>query len=602
MPLEQRILEYQMRSRYLFRKVLLFVVLLSTVMSAQKLEYERHEPLEYTRRELYVQQPPGSATGVKVNAPPPVASGGWTAPKGIPDPPVAVFPSRSLPSQPANWPSAQATGSYFINNTGTCSDAQTYGYPANPRCTWPSGNLTLAAGSWIYAVGGGADYTLTSNRVYTVNGTEESPVVIYGEDLPVLFASAAADRTLDLTAQYLIIDGIDFPGIRVGSATNTANDYILIRNSVFRDMEQNALGFGHSSTGTPSFYNEYIVYYNLLIHDIGPMSTGLELDRIGITMGRGTSYQWAVDNTIYNIGGGDCIRTGTNPPNNEPTAHLYIGRNLCHDTEENFLDVKVSNYVVASENTAYNFIVNAASAAGEAMVVHYGATHLSFIFNNIHDARNGWVGTEQSDVIFIGNRFWNIGPYASEGAEPNYTTSTSSAFAAIHNGGTSGECYYVNNTFFNNGIHYRNEGANACTGQNNIFGKVRTSTGHALEFEQSGGHTTAVETYGLFDTSSPGAAVQIGDTGATRYATSTAWRTAQSTKCASCIDGLPVFVSEVTPDFNLQTTSGAKDVGSATTTAYELHATWFGVPIVYDAAGFSRPQNSLWDIGAYEFR
>ena len=71
-------------------------------------------------------------------------------------------------------------------------------------------------------------------------------------------------------------------------------------------------------------------------------------------------------------------------------------------------------------------------------------------------------------------------------------------------------------------------------------------------------------------------------------------------QCAHCIDSDPLFVDTNSDNYQLQSNSPAIDADSLS----DVYATFnnlYGVSINYDIAGIARPQNSLWDIGAYEY-
>jgi hypothetical protein len=419
--------------------------------------------------------------------------------------------------------------------------------------------------------------------------------------------SGAREITFTNGSRHGIVQGFSFGNVTMRRATNADVDFFLIRGNTFNDRRGTPLSFAHGVAGA-TFRTEYITYYANTIHDIGPLGTGAEQDRIAIVISTGARYHWVVDNVMYDIAG-DCVRTGTNPvdadpahPGNEPWAeHIYIGRNVCHDTEENFLDIKVSRYVVVSQNEAFAF-ADTAGSAGEAMVAHYGATHIAFLFNFIHSSRNGFVGTDQKNILWIGNIFWNIGPYPGEAGEPDYRK-LGTPFNAIHLSATSDSpCYIVFNTFAFNGRHLNNEDGSDCVVAGNIFGSTRTASGAAIAFEQSAGHAGHTSEDNIFDSSSPGAVVQITST---RYPSVSAYTAANAGKCSGCLFQAPRFVNagrstQVADDFRLQPDAPSVGGGAASLAAFSLYESWFGVPIQVDFNDNDRPENAPWDFGAHQ--
>lgn len=149
----------------------------------------------------------------------------WVPPIGIPAPEFGI--NEQAPSQPAEWPVAANTNSYYIDNTHpqATDTANTYGYPNKPRMTIPM-ILTLSAGTLV-EIHGGPYLATTSAYAWQIRSsattppTAEAPAFIRGFDGVVWGASQEAVNaktpvriecggTQGQGMAYTIIEGIHF--------------------------------------------------------------------------------------------------------------------------------------------------------------------------------------------------------------------------------------------------------------------------------------------------------------------------------------------------------------------------------------------------------
>jgi hypothetical protein len=71
-------------------------------------------------------------------------------------------------------------------------------------------------------------------------------------------------------------------------------------------------------------------------------------------------------------------------------------------------------------------------------------------------------------------------------------------------------------------------------------------------------------------------------------------------KCLNCLEGNPLFVDPANNKFPLTSTSPAIDKGIVSS-VYATFQSRYGIDLAKDISLTPRPQNGVWDIGAYEF-
>jgi len=210
----------------------------------------------------------------------------WTPPIGIPDCAWgALHPiTEPRPAQPAAWPSAEAAGYYYIDNTDTANATDTvnpYGYPNRPRLTIPE--TTYSAGSYVEIHGG--PYVRRSadeEQDFVFSGTEANPCWIVAHDLT---NKPELQGGFEVSGTYAIFDGILFkhdadagvakgPGIHVGGDLEAGTSYICFRNC---EADGDAIELSGSAsscfniTGSAGDETHHIVFYNCSVHDYGDM-------------------------------------------------------------------------------------------------------------------------------------------------------------------------------------------------------------------------------------------------------------------------------------------------------------------------------------------
>src|SRR3990172_7902627 len=309
----------------------------------------------------------------------------WAAPAwaaytpvlGIPAPPIDT--DVVTPSRPGNWPTTEATGFYYIDNThGSATDtANTYGYPNRPRLTIPT---TFAAGSYVEWHGG--PYTGTTLTI-TVNGTAESPVWITG-----LAAATDPDirRMLVIAGQHARIEYLDSYSNTARFTIGNGADYILVRHSKFHSDGTTRTGGCFNVSGTSTNFATNNVAYNNEIYEYGDDSPSSTTDSQGVRINTFVDGLWLIDNHVHN-NGADAVILGqaTYPQTNRP-RNIYIGRNHFHDDRENAIDIKGASDIIISQNTMHGYGATATSNGEVIRVNDEGwQNNVAIIFNTIYD-------------------------------------------------------------------------------------------------------------------------------------------------------------------------------------------------------------------------
>ena len=513
---------------------------------------------------------------------------GWAfyMPTGIPQ--AWIAPDIPAPSAPSPW-TTQQTGFYYVDNSVTCSDANTYGWPATPRCKFPT---SLAAGSYVEIHGG--PYNWTSTAYIRSYGTASKPVWIIGA------AGNSIMMGLVLHGTYMYVDGLIISGdkgISIRPYSSVQTDHIMVRNTTITGSGSLAIGttgiYAEGGSATP--FVGMIAYKNTISY-MGDSEASVENDRHALATGSYISDVWFLDNlTHHNGGDGVQFSHGGIAAN-----HFYYGRNTSHDERENCVDVKIADDVVISDNICYG-IEHSSSSPGEGMVVHYNPDRISFINNIVHDCDHGIVSTGSNVLSITGNLIYNINEYSGE--EHSDISSYRTGSAIMLNG--TRNVFVSNNTIYNSVLGVLVEAPSdtivpyfEITGNiisNLKIGDYTSLPSHSVIIKGDAESVTAsVIEHNLFYSPFD---VYVG---ATHY---TSLATLQSiSKCddgIGCIDADPQFLNAPN-NFSLQNSSPAKDAGYLSdvyTTFQELYS----IDINKDIAGTVRPQNTFWDIGAYEF-
>jgi len=594
----------------------------------------------------------------------------FSPPVGIPDPsdyfgvfdPIdAIVPDSS--TMCSSWPSAQDSSCYYIDNSVSCTDSlNTYGYPANPRCTIPI-NPTLIAGDYMEIQGGGAAYT-GSFRPRGV-GTAASPIWIVGKNTAVLDINIDIGYNNTAEAAYMVFDSVNISkatasgngiSIRPRYDNNTVH-HIVIRNANIVGSTVNALDGGAISVGADEATQSTrpvtdIVLYNLNIYNWGNPTDPNE--ECGVYPDSHLTRLWVLDSDIHDnaedglAGSHSGERTST---------YYYIGRNNIYDNVTNAIDIKgYGTGVIISENDMYGHHAGAYSSGdGESIVIHYSGDStgnsywnnfpedVSVLFNTIHDSDRGVVTSDAQDVRIIGNVFYGINHLPAGAFNP----ATAYAHSAINVRGIKGDVWIVNNTIYDSdggiltpenpavynagSLYYKaysvsyNSETYVCIDDNagagitgiapsnatywkpvrvQILGNIITERTEELgrdifiQYSTFGDNSVDMD-YNLTYESTWGECIGYGSS----TIIDLAGLQSASDHCDNCKNTDPLLVNPTT-DFSIASSSPAKDASLeelASSSAYDDFLDTFSINIQVDKASASRPLSTLWDIGAYEY-
>ncbi len=548
----------------------------------------------------------------------------YTPPIGIPDPGAAVYGwgathpiDSTAPNQPGAWPESEVAGYYYIDNTdaNATDSSNTYGYPNKPRATIPE--ITYAAGSYVEVHGG--PYTDTY-IVLQFSGTADSPVWFRGTPgaMPIISGNVFISDS-----SFAILENLDFDG-GSGSCIRMAAlniNHIAIRNSKFRNRvypNQNtaAIGITPNLGGTI----KDIIVYQSEFYGLGDWQTTVDQDFHGINpnlWGRdATTTQfniWILNNNFYNLSGnGVQVNAGNWDYSHQYLHHVYIGKNVSHDSRQSAFGIKQSTDVIISQNTTYSNKDHGVQE-GTGIVYQYAPDNLWIIFNKISDSDHGIrqsanntpvAGDENHDVnhkaYIIGNKIFNIHPDPLS----SYTTPTHgfrpgqgiSLWKAIM------QRYIIDNTIYDShgGINIKEYGPVTLSG--NIISDI-----YYLDYHISNLDATAVTTldYNLFfdgpiDPDNQQTTSRFRWAGQ-NYTTLTDFQTATG-QCNNCWVVDPQFIDPANNNFNLKPTSPAKGKG-VRNAVYDTFLARYGISIAYDIDGIPRPASGTgWDLGAFQSR
>lgn len=508
-------------------------------------------------------------------------SAAWTPIVGIPEPSFGI--NEVAPAVPDPW-TADTTGFYYVAAGGTNSGN---GYPANPRGTIPSG---VPAGS-VIELHGALSF---ANATKTFTGTAESPIFLRG----------AAESTLSIkmevsaTSAYLIIENLNMTPTTNGSGLVIlgGSHHIAVRNSDIAGLSGSTITYGGIAIGgyVNTVSADNIVIDNVYVHDRGiiELTASGNPDMHCITLGGATSSVWITNSELTRCSG-DGVQINAGAGNNDKIHHIYIGNNEIHGNRQAGAHSKQASHVIMSSNNVYDHYMWSTDSAGQGLGMQYGPDYVWFINNLIHDNEVGiYLGSNSegagTEVFAVGNSIYNNGPHHL--LPTNY--------GGIYIGGGVNR-YIVNNTLsgYDNGVNCQTQiGSVRVIG--NIFNSKATDAAYELLFD-------------YYDPESP-LIVEIknnifhNEFSTPRFKwmsdvyTSVATLEATSTEFSGNAYVSPLFVDASNDNYRIQTTSPAKDTGILSD-VYATFQALYGIDISKDIDGTVRPQNSLWDIGAYEF-
>jgi hypothetical protein len=478
----------------------------------------------------------------------PAMSFAWTAPIGVPAPAFPTDLDVARPTLPSPW-SAETAGFYYVSKT-SCSDSRAQGTPSAPRCSLPS---SVSAGAVIVISGTYGDEENISYR-----GTAADPVWIMGADpsnKPTL------TNLWSFNGSYIIADSLKWQ-LNTRDSVGLDGDHLMLRNSDMANSYGAANGANFYTAGS------FTVFYKNVVSQAGNWQhSGADIDRQGIKVTGGTSDLWIVDSQFYHCQS-DGVQVGDQNNASSAINRVYIARNIAYENLQFGFWTKNATDVVFSENTIYNQSRSTASGPGGGVGGQYDPRYVWFIANHIYNSNTGI----------------HVASTSNGGGGPWYAIGN-----VIHNISSGGDC----NAYNAGAISFRNDGGftvlfntihdvdffvgfppsgGSVVVRNNIFSAKKGGSCSAMVLEKSITHD-----YNLFSSSTynPGGE-------------------------SNPVIGNPLFVT-LGQVFAILTGSPAINKANPTEeAAMAAYQTRYGVDIRRDLNGVRRPQNSRWDIGAYE--
>jgi hypothetical protein len=551
------------------------------------------------------------ASGSKYYGAPSDPPSGFTMPLGIPDVPAGLEVDTALPTPPSPWNTSTANW-YYVKQGGVAVDN---GTPAAPRGTFP----TLCAGCFI-VLDNTATLSVTNLTLNFSAGTSGSRVWLIGSGQVGLGSGstrAQISHTGDvtITGDHFYIDGLRFHaanqnqiGVAFGSASATI-DIALIRDTeisgtgvVRSGNSGNAMQGVNSST--PS---QFVVFYQTSWHDIGawdPASLGSDIDCHCFQINNDVQDIWILESEFYHCQGDGIQFTaaGDATPFANFAERVYVGRSTAYENLQAGFWFKHGDDLIFSENTVYNQNQRAGIGAGTGdpigMGGQYDFAEVWFIANRIYDTDNpirfaSVSNTLRSVIYLVGNVITNANWAGSVNAN---SANTGGSAIAFWQGGT---CRVVGNTiwkFVGQGIASTPGVCSAMILESNIINGRTSGSMHDIFLEGGGGWTNVRARNNMFDPSP-----RLHTNGTTRTSIAT-FHSDDSSNRANNVANSASFVSAVNGvgDFDTQSGSPARDAGTINTDVYATYNTQYSVDIRKDFVGTARPQNTLYDIGAYE--
>ena len=564
-------------------------------------------------------------------------SGPWRSIAGLPDPPFGVDTTHQIyaaagrtydygagPEPYRVGPDGPYTHYVDHDHPDATDVGNPFGTHTTPRETVP--NLVILPAGSVVEIHGGAFEAPGGLRGM---GTAAAPIFIRGApDEPPLVTGV-----FRIYGDYYVIENLEFDlegfarnTITVGKYEQGARSNIAIRFNEFHGGEPvptssyQVIRILHH-WDTTEVVSDVVIYGNYF-HHIGQDRGDAHYDAVAVSVDTNAERVWIVDNTLDHIGG-DSIQVACDSPDAGETYvlpnHVYVGRNRSHDNYENFLDLKLCEDVIASENEVFNFdplnpsrtpFRYGTGAAADPLQVR---RNIWTLFNYIHDVAptDGAFLLYDSDQLphptdhyYIGNVVVNA--HNDEGKAP--------AFGAWN----VGVQVYLNNLAFDcdvgfslAGDRFGTDPSERLVAANNIVGEPHPETSRNYWFSFYGVQASldrAVVHHNLYDSPVDARPVRWGVIDPVLGLSYTGYnvadfRAAFPGKGVGSLEADPLFVDSTNADFHLTPTSPAVDAGSNLAEQYsQVFFDRYGLSIAVDRDGDIRPTAGTgWDMGPDEY-
>lgn len=332
----------------------------------------------------------------------------YPMPLGVPDPGFGI--ASEPPADPGAWPSAEATGFYYIDKDDpSCTDANTYGYPDVPRCDLPGGPVVPAGGKLVLAASVDPYYIRDNSWArFELNGTDmgaNSAWMVGINDGPIKpIISAPPGRTnpvMRLEGANYFIDGIDFNDVTLDHRGDvTGNSNAVLRHSRVHDKQG-----GSGSCINLSFGSNQSVIFDVAVYNCGIVTTDLddERDVHGFFVNDGVLSN--IMDSISSQNAGDTFQQ------NGGGSNVSFARNKCSGDMENCVDIKTHNNLLVVDNMGWDYrnISYTGGSGGNAQIFYINDEgtqqgYKAFINNIAFDTTGIGIGTAN-----IGDGYYAIG-------------------------------------------------------------------------------------------------------------------------------------------------------------------------------------------------
>jgi hypothetical protein len=448
--------------------------------------------------------------------------------------------TKAAPADPAEWPSAQAAGFYYIwpQGPGATDADNTYGYPDKPRVTRPS---TVAAGSVVFLRG--TFNAPTTTWYLTFNGTAEAPCWFRGdpEDPPnIQIASIVVKGSWVFIENLTLGNGLANTGIAARPHNNSTIHHLVVRNVHGTGLGIDGTGSVFSVYGLVSagVRNTEIIFYQCSAQNYGDFASSGESDFHAFHPSGSSGYVdnvWILDCAADDMGG-DGVQIG-NATATAPNwgTNIFVDQFDSGPNGENAIDIKGCANVVVSRVTGHGYDGHKTTSPGEGFIIHNNPTNVWLINNRIYDSVIGMISTGAVKQYWIGNRIEDC----EEGLAPD------------RGGGT---IHAYQNLVARCGIGLTGTGTIAALRTaNNIIWDHGT---RSLELTTSGVRAASTLRNDLIW--EPGGAVSI-DWG-TIYTSVASWDSAQAA-VSGALEADPLFADAGADNFALQSSSPARGAG-----------------------------------------
>lgn len=529
---------------------------------------------------------------------------GFTMPLGIPN-----FPwdfRETIPTVPASWTSNTA-GFYYVKQGGSNANQ---GFPSSPRGSIP--DLSTIPDGSVVVIDNTANLTGTDITINPI-GSSGAKIWLVGSQQVGLGSGATqaqirytGDFNIAAGSQWFVIDGIDFlnnTNAQQGWAANRCTNYV-VRNCTIRangaDRSANSSNYvGGTNTSTRS---QYGMFYNNVVRDFGLWThVGGDIDCHGIQVGQWVDDHWFINNQFFhNQGDGIQVTGDGSPSNNTPSVvrRLYVGGNTFYENLQTGFWIKTGTDIIFSQNIVYNQ-TDGGGSAPVGCGGQYDFSSVWYIFNRIYDCGNGIRFASTNNGIGDG-KIRIIGNVITNSNGVGGTIQTNSPFSdgcaiSFWQGTDVRVCFNTIWQFAGHGIGSTPGAANGAIVENNIVAGRSNGSCFDLFWET---FTTQPKVRNNSFPASPRFSMDGSNTTSV-----SAFQSASSANRSNNLSGSVSFVNAVTGasgNFDTQAGDATRNAGLLTTDVFAEFLTAYSLDIKVDFAGTTRPQSTLYDMGAYE--